>query len=211
MLQMLTWKKIAAGVVFVSLASAVVIAQQQGPARGNHEWAPPVPQGKHHNLAATLETVQWGWLDPREKPKLVVESGDTVSIETMMHSHDKVQPGMTIEQAVDLRKANPGGGPHSMTGPIFVNGAEPGDVLEIRILRIEPKAWAVNFNLPARISPRSARSRPRCPKAISSSSQSTWRSAPSSSSQASCWIYSPSRARLRSESTRRIRLRGKAA
>ena len=73
MLQMLTWKKIAAGVVFVSLASAVVIAQQQGPARGNHEWAPPVPQGKHHNLAATLETVQWGWLDPREKPKLVVE------------------------------------------------------------------------------------------------------------------------------------------
>lgn len=131
MLQMLTWKKIAAGVVFVSLASAVVIAQQQGPARGNHEWAPPVPQGKHHNLAATLETVQWGWLDPREKPKLVVESGDTVSIETMMHSHDKVQPGMTIEQAVDLRKANPGGGPHSMTGPIFVNGAEPGDVIEI--------------------------------------------------------------------------------
>ena len=35
-----------------------------------------------------------------------------------------------------------------MTGPIFVNGAERGDVLEIRILRIEPKAWAANFNLP---------------------------------------------------------------
>jgi hypothetical protein len=124
MLQMLTWKRVAAGsIVFVSLASAAVIAQQQGSARGNHEWAPPVPQGKHHNLAATLETVQWGWLDPREKPKLVVDSGDTVSIETMMHAHDKVQPGMTIEQAVELRKANPGGGPHSMTGPIFVNGA----------------------------------------------------------------------------------------
>ena len=105
---MLTWKKIAAGVVFASLASAVVIAQQQGPARGNHEWAPPVPQGKHHNLAATLETVQWGWLDPREKPKLVVVSGDTVSIETMMHSHDKVQPGMTIEQAVDRAQGEPG-------------------------------------------------------------------------------------------------------
>ena len=56
-----------------------------------------------------------------------------------MHSHDKVQPGMTIEQAVNLRKANPGGGPHSMTGPIFVNGAKPGDVLEIRILGIERK------------------------------------------------------------------------
>ena len=68
----------------------------------------------------------------------------------MMHSHDKVQPGMTMERMVELRKANPGGGPHSMTGPIYVNGAEPGDVLEIRILRIEPKPWAVNFNLPGK-------------------------------------------------------------
>src|SRR5918911_3388424 len=68
----------------------------------------------------------------------------------MMHSHDKIQPGTTIEQAVELRKANPGGGPHSMTGPIFVNGAEPGDVLEVRILRIEPKPFAVNFNLPGK-------------------------------------------------------------
>ena len=42
MLQILTWKRIAAGsIVFVSLASAVVIAQQQGPARGNHDAAVP--------------------------------------------------------------------------------------------------------------------------------------------------------------------------
>src|SRR2546429_6499071 len=116
------------------------IAQQQPAAKG----------GKHHTLPATLETVQWGWLDPKEPPKLTINSGDTVSIETMMHSHDKIQPGITMEQVVDLRKANPGGGPHSMTGPIFVNGAEPGDVLEIRILRIEPKPWAVNFNLPGK-------------------------------------------------------------
>src|SRR5262245_66436797 len=151
MLPMFTWKRVAAGAALAVLAGAAVVAQQpQGPVRGNHDWAPPAPQGKHHNLAATLETVQWGWLDPRETPKLTVDSGDTVSIETMMHSHDKVQPGLTIAQAVELRKANPGGGPHSMTGPIFVNGAEPGDVLEIRILRIEPKAWAVNLNLPGK-------------------------------------------------------------
>ena len=37
-----------------------------------------------------------------------------------------------------------------MTGPIYVNGAEPGDVMEIRILKIEPKPWAVNFNLPGK-------------------------------------------------------------
>jgi acetamidase/formamidase len=150
MLSICTRKGVAVAAVLAALAGGAVMAQQQGPARGSHDWAPKVPQGKHHNLAATLDTVQWGWLDPREKPKLVIDSGDTVSVETMMHSHDKVQPGITMEQVVDLRKANPGGGPHSVTGPIYVNGAEPGDVLEIRILRIEPKAWGVNFNLPGK-------------------------------------------------------------
>jgi acetamidase/formamidase len=150
MLRISTRQKVAVTAVLAALASGAVMGQQQGPTRGSHDWAPKVPQGKHHSLAATLETVQWGWLDPREKPKLVIDSGDTVSVETMMHAHDKVQPGMTMEQIVDLRKANPGGGPHSVTGPIYVNGAEPGDVLEIRILRIEPKAWGVNFNLPGK-------------------------------------------------------------
>src|SRR5215467_6468751 len=137
-------------VLLAAAAASPADAQQSPPGLGNHDWAPKVGQGKHHTLAATLETVQWGWLDPREKPKLSVESGDTVSIETMMHAHDKVQPGISMEQVVELRKANPGGGPHSLTGPIYVNGAEPGDVLEIRILRIEPKAWATNFNLPGK-------------------------------------------------------------
>lgn len=105
---------------------------------------------KHHVLPATFETVQWGWLDPKESPKLTIESGDTVSIETMMHSHDKVKPGVSMDELVALRKANPGGGPHSMTGPIYVNGAEPGDVLEIRILRIVPKNFGINFNLPGK-------------------------------------------------------------
>jgi len=150
MLSMSTRQTVSVAAVLAAFAVGAVMAQQPGPARGNHDWAPKVPEGKHHNLAATLETVQWGWLDPREKPKLVIDSGDTVSVETMMHSHDKVQPGITMEQVVELRKANPGGGPHSMTGPIYVNGAEPGDVLEIRVLRIEPKAWAVNFNLPGK-------------------------------------------------------------
>jgi hypothetical protein len=56
-------------------------------------------QGKHHNLPATLETTQWGWLDPKEPPKLTVNSGDTVSIETMMHSHNKVRDGITMEES----------------------------------------------------------------------------------------------------------------
>lgn len=94
--------------------------------------------GTYHVLPATLATTQWGWLDPAEPPKLVVASGDTVAVETMMHAHNAIQPGSTMDDLVKLRLANPGGGPHSVTGPIYVNGAEPGDTLEIRIKKIAP-------------------------------------------------------------------------
>src|SRR5260221_801719 len=105
---------------------------------------------KHHVLEAEPENVQWGWLDPKEPPRLTIESGDTVSIETLMHAKDQIGKGVTMEKIVELRKANPGGGPHSITGPIAVNGAEPGDVLEIRILKIVPKKVGANFNLPGK-------------------------------------------------------------
>src|SRR5438309_5275750 len=101
---------------------------------------------KAQRLKATKDTVQWGWLDPKEPPKLTVDSGDLVSIETWYHALDQIQPGLTMEKIVVLRKANPGGGPHSLTGPVFVNRAEPGDVLEIRIRRIVPKESGFNFN-----------------------------------------------------------------
>jgi acetamidase/formamidase len=105
---------------------------------------------KYHVVPATLETTQWGWLDPNEPPKVVMNAGELVAIETMMHSHNAIQPGTTMEEIVALRKANPGGGPHSVTGPVYVNGAEPGDVLEIRIRKIVPKAFGFNFNLPGK-------------------------------------------------------------
>jgi acetamidase/formamidase len=112
--------------------------------------AGPARPAKHHVLKATPDDVQWGWLDPREKPRLTIESGDTVSIETLMHARDQIHKDVPMDQIVALRKANPGGGPHSLTGPIYVNGAEPGDVLEIRILKIVAKKVGVNFNLPGK-------------------------------------------------------------
>src|SRR5436190_20967348 len=103
----------------------------------------PVSGGKYRVLPATLETTQWGWLDPKEPPKLVVNSGDTVAVETMMHSHNKTQPGTTMEEIVALRKANPCGRPHSLTGPLYVISAEPGAVMGIRSLKNMPKAFGV--------------------------------------------------------------------
>jgi acetamidase/formamidase len=92
--------------------------------------------------------VQWGWLDPNEPPKLTIESGDTVSVETLMHAKDALRQEKTLPEIVDLRLANPGGGPHSVTGPVYVKGAEPGDALEIRIKKIVPGDVGINFHLP---------------------------------------------------------------
>ena len=104
--------------------------------------------GKVHLLPATLETTQWGWFDNAQEPVLKIDSGDTVVMETMMHSHNQVVPGKTIEDIKKLRTDHPGRGPHTLTGPIFVNGAEPGDVLKVKLNRIVPRAYATNFNIP---------------------------------------------------------------
>jgi hypothetical protein len=82
--------------------------------------------GKVHILPATLETTQWGWFDNAELPRLTIDSGDTVVFETMSHSHGQLWPGRTIDELKKLRTDWPGRGPMTITGPVFVNGAEPG-------------------------------------------------------------------------------------
>jgi acetamidase/formamidase len=105
-------------------------------------------KGKVHLLPATLETTQWGWFNNAQPPVLRIDSGDTVVLETMMHSHNQVVPGRTIEEIKKMRTDFPGRGPHTLTGPIYVNGAEPGDVLKVHINKIVPRAYATNFNVP---------------------------------------------------------------
>ncbi len=104
--------------------------------------------GKVHLLPATMETTQWGWFNNAQPPVLHVNSGDTIVFETMMHSHNQVVPGATIEQIKKLRTDYPGRGPHTLTGPVYIEGAEPGDVLKVRIDKIVPRAYATNFNVP---------------------------------------------------------------
>lgn len=104
--------------------------------------------GKTHVLPATMETTQWGWFNNAQPPVLHVDSGDTVVFETMMHSHNQVVPGTTIDQIKKLRTDFPGRGPHTLTGPVHIEGAEPGMVLKVRIDRIVPRAYATNFNVP---------------------------------------------------------------
>jgi acetamidase/formamidase len=108
-----------------------------------------LPNGKKiHVLPATLETTQWGWFDNAQAPVLRVNSGDTIALETMMHSHNQVVPGTTIEQIKKLRTDFPGRGPHTLTGPIYIEEAQPGDVLKVTLNKIVPRAYATNFNVP---------------------------------------------------------------
>src|SRR5215470_14827204 len=104
--------------------------------------------GTVHVLPATIDTTQWGWFNNAQPPVLHVKSGDTILFETMMHSHNQVVPGTTIEQIKKLRTDHPGRGPHTLTGPVYIDGAESGDVLKVRINKIVPRAYATNFNVP---------------------------------------------------------------
>src|SRR5437868_8401332 len=104
--------------------------------------------GKVHLLPATMETTQWGWFNNAQPPVLHVDSGDSIVFETMMHSHNQVVPGTTIEQIKKLRTDFPGRGPHTLTGQVYIEGAESRDVLKVRINKIVPRAYGTNFNVP---------------------------------------------------------------
>jgi acetamidase/formamidase len=104
--------------------------------------------GKVHVLPATLQTTTWGWFNNAQPPVLHVQSGDTIVFETMMHSHNQIVPGTTIEEIKKLRTDFPGRGPHTLTGPVYIEGAEPGMVLKVKINKIVPRAYAMNFNVP---------------------------------------------------------------
>jgi len=119
-------------------------------------------------LAATADTVHWGYFSQSLEPKLTVESGDTFTVETLTHhANDDASlmvtgdPGAesvyvwteefkgvdrrgagSIDPEVYTVGAGEGAGVHILTGPIYVNGAEPGDVLEVEILDVMPRPSA---------------------------------------------------------------------
>jgi acetamidase/formamidase len=122
-------------------------------ARAQESGAAPKPrfqsEGRTHVLPSTKETVQLGVYDANLAPILTIDSGDVISFpDTWSHFLNEMQPGVPIDTLAKLRVSNPGKGPHSIIGPIAVNKAEPGDVLEIRYQRIRPYEWGAVFNNP---------------------------------------------------------------
>jgi acetamidase/formamidase len=98
-----------------------------------------------YTLAATPQTVAWGYYDAAAKPVLKIRSGDTVTFDTLLTSSPTALakagvPDAEIQQSLktvfdQVKDRGPGG--HILTGPVFVEGAEPGDTLEVRILKVD--------------------------------------------------------------------------
>lgn len=104
---------------------------------------------KVHTVESTNETVHLGVFDSTLPPILKVDSGDTISFpNTWSHFLNQLQPGVPVDKLAQIRVSNPGRGPHSIIGPIYVNDAQPGDVLEIRYKRLLPFTWGAVFNNP---------------------------------------------------------------
>jgi acetamidase/formamidase len=95
-------------------------------------------------LKPTPKTIAWGYYDASTPPVLRVKSGDTVEIQTLITSspkrlEDAGVPADQVEQALrDITKevTNKGPGGHILTGPIYIENAVPGDVLEVRIVSV---------------------------------------------------------------------------
>ena len=115
----------------ISLAAACAIAH------------PP----KTHRLEATPATVAYGYYWSEAPPVLRIDSGDIIDVDTLLTNtptglakagvpDDKIQASLkAIVSEVTGERRGPGG--HILTGPVYVEGAEPGDVLEVKILSIE--------------------------------------------------------------------------
>ncbi len=102
---------------------------------------------KTHRLEATPATVAYGYYWSDARPVLRIDSGDIIDVDTLLTNtpaglakagvpDDKIQASLkTIVAEVTGDRRGPGG--HILTGPVYVEGAEPGDVLEVKILSID--------------------------------------------------------------------------
>lgn len=102
-------------------------------------------QAETYSLEATPTTVAWGHYDPTTKPALTIKSGDTVVFHTLITSSPTALekagvPASQVQASLraifdQVKDRGPGG--HILTGPVYIEGAAPGDTLEVRIVKID--------------------------------------------------------------------------
>jgi acetamidase/formamidase len=120
-----------------------------------------------HFVPSRPETVSWGWYPIDKEPVLRIQSGEAVRINTLTHAGatQRAEPveyltGLDVpreeihQDVMDFwasRDGRPRGGRsgHVITGPVYIEGAEPGDMLEVQILSVETRMpWGINNTSP---------------------------------------------------------------
>jgi acetamidase/formamidase len=138
-------------IAFVAAAAAAgALACAAGTTATTRGAPAPAPvTGTVHKLELTPQTVAWGWYDAAGKPVLTVNSGDVIDVRTASTcsptsllraglDSSELDPEMQKLYAArrdSLIRSGPGG--HILTGPVYVEGADSGDVLEVRIQQID--------------------------------------------------------------------------
>jgi len=111
-----------------------------------------------HHLPAQTQNLSWGWIPTDKAPVLMIESGETVRIDTISHhgsTQDEdpvsflagfgVEPNQILQDVRDFWASRPGRpregrtGAHVLTGPIAIEGAEPGDMLAVHVLEVSAR------------------------------------------------------------------------
>lgn len=87
-----------------------------------------------HSLNAEPTHSRW---NRALKPRFRIASGDTVHLECVDSSGAQVHPSMTLDEYLKIDRDRI----HALTGPIFVEGAEPGDVLQVDVVEVAHKGW----------------------------------------------------------------------
>jgi acetamidase/formamidase len=124
-----------------------------------HDKSIGTVKGEYY-VPSTVENVRWGRLPNKNtKPVLTIPSGSTVTFDTVSHegiledqSKDPVKyygqygvaSGDVLKDAITIAASNlphdfDNDGPHIVTGPVYVQGAEPGDVLKVEVLELVPR------------------------------------------------------------------------
>lgn len=97
---------------------------------------------RHHDIPPVPENMVWGYLDATVNPVLHVKSGDTVGLTSWAAAGEEDLPAdrsiVNPAHIEAMRVLEKEGGGHMITGPVKVEGAEPGDVLQIDILEVQP-------------------------------------------------------------------------
>jgi acetamidase/formamidase len=127
-------------IVLLSLASISAFAQSPS------QPSPASSGPQTYTLPATPKTVAWGYYDAAAPPVLRIHSGDTVVFDTMLTNSPTglekagLPPERVQQNLRDIYKevTNKGPGGHILNGPVFIEEAEPGDTLEVRIEKIVP-------------------------------------------------------------------------